>query len=143
MKAHGLSIDTNEDREEGRRILRGLMLREKAPSRSGQLDIGCRYTEDEKRWLKDNWGNEFHFLRAYGLSKDRAAGRKLVRAFMQDEAEAERKLYPCCVKFLRARRWIDLLPMQQTGSLSVRPCCRRRCVITEKTLSASTHTWAL
>ncbi len=112
LRAHGLSIDTNENRAEGRRILRGLMLNEKAPSRSGQLDIGGRYTEDEKRWLKDNWGNEFHFLRAYGLSKDRAAGRKPVRAFMQDEAEAERKLYPCCVKFLRARRWIDLLPMQ-------------------------------
>lgn len=112
LRAHGLSIDKDEDRDEGRNILRGLMLGETAPSRGGRSDVGGRYTEGEKRWLKENWGNEFLFLRAYGMSKDREAGRKLVRAFVLDQADGPCKLYPYFVTFIRTRRWIVLFPMQ-------------------------------
>ena len=52
-------------------------------------------TKDEKKWLKDNYGGEFHFLRQHELSiyeeGDRAEGRSILRAFMQkdgpDDAE--------------------------------------------------------
>lgn len=43
--------------------------------------------------LKEHWGDGFHFLRAYALSiykeGDRAEGRAIVRAFMEDD-EKER-----------------------------------------------------
>jgi len=46
-----------------------------------------RYTDEEKKWLKDHWGGEFHFLRGYGLKihneEDRAEGREMVRAMME------------------------------------------------------------
>ncbi|KAL8915366.1 MAG: hypothetical protein Q9171_000236 [Xanthocarpia ochracea] len=45
-------------------------------------------TKSEKTWLKDNFGDEFHFLRAYGLSiyeeEDREEGRRILRALMDD-----------------------------------------------------------
>lgn len=48
------------------------------------------YDDDEKQWLKENFGNEFKFLMMYGLKihdeDDRAEGRAIVRAFMSDEA---------------------------------------------------------
>ena len=48
------------------------------------------YTVAEKAWLKEHWKDEFHFLQAYQLSiydeGDRAEGRAIVRAFMQQEA---------------------------------------------------------
>ncbi|KAL6716765.1 hypothetical protein ACLMJK_006333 [Lecanora helva] len=47
-------------------------------------------TQSEKKWLKDSWGGEFKFLRDHGYSiyeeEDREEGRRLVRAFMEDEA---------------------------------------------------------
>lgn len=49
------------------------------------------YTAEEKRWLKEHFGSEFHFLRAYNLriyeDNDRAEGRELVRSFIQQERE--------------------------------------------------------
>ena len=51
------------------------------------------YTSDERQWLKKHWGGEFQFLRIYGLSiydeEQRAAGRKLMRSFMQDETDSD------------------------------------------------------
>ena len=51
------------------------------------------YTAEEKQWLKDNYKNEFQFLRIYGYSiydeEERAEGRELVRAFMKPERELE------------------------------------------------------
>ncbi len=51
-----------------------------------------QYTAEEKKWLKDNWGDEFHFLRAYALSiykeEDRDEGRRIVRGFMEDDASS-------------------------------------------------------
>lgn len=49
------------------------------------------YTTEEKQWLKMNHRDEFHFLRTYGFSiyneEQRAEGRLIVRAFMDDEKE--------------------------------------------------------
>lgn len=49
------------------------------------------YTTEEKQWLKKNHQDEFHFLRMYCLSiyeeEERAEGRRIVRAFMEDEKE--------------------------------------------------------
>ena len=56
------------------------------------------YTAEEKRWLKENWQDEFHFLRAYKLSvykeEDRTEGRSILRAMMEAESDEEGKLYP-------------------------------------------------
>ncbi len=55
------------------------------------------YTAEEKRWLKENWTDEFHFLMAYELSiyeeEDRAEGRSIVRAMMKADADEEGRLY--------------------------------------------------
>lgn len=49
-------------------------------------DDAAGYTQEEKAWLKKNWGDEYHFLRAYGLSiykdEDREEGRRIVRGLM-------------------------------------------------------------
>ncbi|KAI4132193.1 MAG: hypothetical protein LQ338_000859 [Usnochroma carphineum] len=48
-------------------------------------------TQEEKKWLKENYGDEYHFLRDYGLSifkdEDRDEARRLLRAFMDDHDE--------------------------------------------------------
>ncbi|KAL8927868.1 MAG: hypothetical protein Q9172_001168 [Xanthocarpia lactea] len=45
-------------------------------------------TKSEKTWLKDNFADEFHFLRAYELSiyeeEDREEGRRILRKLMDD-----------------------------------------------------------
>lgn len=45
------------------------------------------YTAEEKRWLKECWENEFHFMAQYGLSiykdEDRIEGRRIARAMMK------------------------------------------------------------
>ena len=50
-------------------------------------------TSSEKKWLKDNFGDEFHFLRDYGLSiykdEDREEGRSMIRAFIRGNDEEE------------------------------------------------------
>lgn len=46
------------------------------------------YTTKEKAWLKRSYGNEWRFLRAFGLrynKKERAEGRAIVRGIMEDE----------------------------------------------------------
>jgi hypothetical protein len=49
------------------------------------------YTAAKKQWLKDEWRDEFHFLRAYRLSiykdEDREEGRAIVRAFIREDDE--------------------------------------------------------
>lgn len=45
------------------------------------------YTQEEKAWLKKNYGGELQFLRAYGLSiydeEEREEGRSILRGLMQ------------------------------------------------------------
>ncbi len=54
------------------------------------------HTPAEKAWLKKHWKGEFHFLRAYQLSiyeeEDRAEGRAILHAMMEDEEEDEEQL---------------------------------------------------
>ena len=52
-------------------------------------------TQAEKKWLKNNYKDEFHFLRNHGLSiykeDDREEGRLIMRAMMeQDEGDDEK-----------------------------------------------------
>ncbi|OCK81387.1 hypothetical protein K432DRAFT_434185 [Lepidopterella palustris CBS 459.81] len=46
------------------------------------------YTQAEKAWLKEHYGDEYHFLVNYGLKicneEDRVEGRAIVRALMKD-----------------------------------------------------------
>lgn len=57
--------------------------------RAATAETSFGYTPAEKAWLKRNWGNEFKFLRAYGLKiqrrQDKVEGRQLVRGFMEDD----------------------------------------------------------
>jgi hypothetical protein len=54
------------------------------------------YTLEEKRWLKVHYGDEFHFLQAYGLSiykdEDREEGRVIMRGFMAEESSQGKEL---------------------------------------------------
>ncbi|KAJ1323140.1 hypothetical protein MN608_11286 [Microdochium nivale] len=49
----------------------------------------ARFSEAEKKWLKDNYGGEFRFLRDHGLSiykeEDREEGRAILRVMMRPE----------------------------------------------------------
>lgn len=54
---------------------------------------GPHLTDFEKKWLKDHYGSEFHFLRSHGLSiyedEDRAEGRRILRALMDAESGSD------------------------------------------------------
>jgi hypothetical protein len=49
------------------------------------------FTEQERKWLKDNYGGEYRFLRQHGLSiykgEDREQGREIVRSTMAGDSE--------------------------------------------------------
>jgi hypothetical protein len=51
------------------------------------------YTEEEKGWLKRQWGGEFKFLAAYGLriyeDEDREEGRRIARAMMEVDEDGD------------------------------------------------------
>ncbi|KAK4159267.1 hypothetical protein QBC43DRAFT_294202 [Cladorrhinum sp. PSN259] len=51
------------------------------------------YTSEEKHWLEVNWGGEFKFLAAYGLSihkeEDREEGRRIARAMIAQDEQKE------------------------------------------------------
>ncbi|KAK3988224.1 hypothetical protein QBC44DRAFT_293333 [Cladorrhinum sp. PSN332] len=53
------------------------------------------YTSKEKLWLEVNWGGEFKFLAAYGLSihkdEDREEGRRIARAMIARDEEGGEK----------------------------------------------------
>lgn len=53
-----------------------------------------RYNSEEKAWLKDNYGGEYHFLHAHGLKMhnddDRQEGKAIVQGFIeQDRAQGQ------------------------------------------------------
>lgn len=54
---------------------------------------GEKYTAEEKKWLKENYKSEFHFLRSHGLNiykdEDREEGRSILRAIIHEEDEEE------------------------------------------------------
>jgi hypothetical protein len=49
------------------------------------------YTAEEKQWPKKQWGSEYYFLRAYGLSifkdKDSEEGRTIVKAMREHDED--------------------------------------------------------
>jgi hypothetical protein len=53
------------------------------------------YSSEEKRYVKDNWGSEYHVLRNHGLSiykdEDREEGRSIVRALKEMDLEDEKE----------------------------------------------------
>ncbi|KAL8938401.1 MAG: hypothetical protein Q9216_003918 [Gyalolechia sp. 2 TL-2023] len=66
--------------------------RRQGPAASMAAGSGSTHlTHLEKKWLKDNYGSEFKFLRDYGLSiykdEDRNEGRQILRAQMEEESE--------------------------------------------------------
>ena len=58
-------------------------------SRQTQTTASGPLTRAEKAWLKTHYGNEFKFLRVYGLSiykdEDREEGRTILRAMMSND----------------------------------------------------------
>ena len=58
---------------------------------SQSQDDAQSLSADERKWLKDNWGGEFHFLRCYSLSiykeEDREEGRLIMRALIKCDDE--------------------------------------------------------
>ncbi|SPO04349.1 uncharacterized protein DNG_07034 [Cephalotrichum gorgonifer] len=79
LLCHGLSIYEEEDREEGRTILRAIM--------DGSDGRGSSPLSDtEEGWLKEHWDGEFEFLLCHGLQiykeEDREEGRAILRAIM-------------------------------------------------------------
>ncbi|KAK2760926.1 hypothetical protein FQN54_002168 [Arachnomyces sp. PD_36] len=80
LRDNGLSIYRDEDRECGRRIVRMMMRPE--------IEERCTYTPEEKKWMKNHYGGEFHFLRCHGLNihddEDREEGRSILHAFMYE-----------------------------------------------------------
>ena len=73
-----------------------MSLSEKPSAQSSTPPCKERYTPEEKAWLKENWEDEYHLLRAYGLSihneEDRDEGKRIVQAMIatdQDEPDSE------------------------------------------------------
>jgi hypothetical protein len=70
----------------------------KTPAKTSTNNVYKRtapYTAAEKQWLKDEWRDEYHFLRAYRLSiykdEDREEGRAIVRACIREVDEDRAK----------------------------------------------------
>lgn len=61
-----------------------------ASQSASQLSDSSLYSPEEKDFIKQNYRNEFHFLREHGLSiykdEDRAEGRQILRSLMADES---------------------------------------------------------
>lgn len=55
------------------------------------INIGTPLNAEEKQWMKDHFGDEFHFLQNYGMSiykdEDREDGITLLRTLMQHDRE--------------------------------------------------------
>ena len=68
-------------------------INEQLAARRAAAEAEPPLTEDEKRFLKANFGGEFHFLRQHGLSiykeEDRDEGRTILRALMAQDEEYE------------------------------------------------------
>ena len=59
------------------------------PARIEEAAILGRYTVAEQQWMKQHYGGEFKFLRAYGLKicdeEDREEGRQILRSMMAED----------------------------------------------------------
>lgn len=96
LRAHGLRIDKEEDREEGRQILRALMLNSNEEDgdeeeqdwdpTGHQADYAFKHAELE--FIEKHWGTSETFLVTHGLKfyddGDLEEGRAIVRALMAE-----------------------------------------------------------
>jgi hypothetical protein len=112
LMAHGLSIYKDEDREEGRTIMRGFM-REEGPegwdfveALTGESDDEgdmvddpmesvdwqghmAGFDEEQLRWIEEKYGNSENFMLSFGLKffekEDCDEAKTILRAFMADD----------------------------------------------------------
>jgi hypothetical protein len=100
LGSYGLDACKENDREEGRRILRALLVQEKKMIEDNEKIAEVQeffdtvpYYDHEREWLRTQWGGEVEFLRAHNLdySKpgDEYRGRWLVRMLLRMEEEEE------------------------------------------------------
>lgn len=95
LRAYGLQITDKEDRQEGERIVRALMDQDSIRSDDESPIRGDEhaYSQGEHKWLHNGFGGEQEFLERHALNinnaDDRAEGRRLVRAMMDDDGSAE------------------------------------------------------
>ncbi|KAL8948012.1 MAG: hypothetical protein Q9222_005763 [Ikaeria aurantiellina] len=68
-------------------------IQKESVSHGGAMGASRPLTAEEKQWMKTKYGNEFHFLRAFGLSiyeeEDREEGRRILRAHMACESDED------------------------------------------------------
>jgi hypothetical protein len=82
----------NEERARWERVKSGGLDRDESAGPDSPQGVPP-YTDEEKQWLKANWRGEFKFLQAHQLKihdeKDRAEGRRIVRAMMHDSNDGD------------------------------------------------------
>jgi hypothetical protein len=90
LRRYQLSNGRQEDREEGRRILRALMRDENQLS-DNRLAIPLKYTVAERQWLVKHWGGEINFLRCHGfdfiIARHKESGRRKAREMIKAQSE--------------------------------------------------------
>jgi hypothetical protein len=102
LDSYGLDACKENDREEGRRILRALLVQEKKRIEDNEKIAEVQeffdtvpYYDHEREWLRTQWGGEVEFLRAHNLdySKpgDEYRGRWLVRMLLRMEEEENKE----------------------------------------------------
>jgi hypothetical protein len=103
LRAHGLSIYKEEDREEGRRIIRAFKIRDDEEEEEEEEDEGGEdeewdptghqadyaFTQEELEFMEEGWGTSENFLLSYGLKfhndEDLEEGRAIAQAMMANE----------------------------------------------------------
>jgi hypothetical protein len=104
LRAHGLSIYKEEDREEGRRIIRAFKVRddgeedeEEEKDEEGEDEewdptghqADYAFTHEELEFMENGWGTSENFLFSYGLKfyndEDLEEGKAIARAMMVNE----------------------------------------------------------
>ncbi|KAK4064124.1 uncharacterized protein Triagg1_9103 [Trichoderma aggressivum f. europaeum] len=109
LRSHGLSIYDDEDREEGRAIVRAMMSADEDEEEEDEEEeddddddddfahvADYLFDEEELAWIKKHYKNSATFMFSYGLKfydeEDYAEGRAIVRAMMSaDEDDDENK----------------------------------------------------
>jgi hypothetical protein len=95
LRRYQLSCIKQEDREEGRRILRALIKEDNELSDSS-LAIPLDYTVAERQWLVKCWGGATNFLKCHGLDhmieKHRESGRRKAREMIKAQSELHTQL---------------------------------------------------
>jgi len=95
LRRYRLSNQKQEDRQEGRRILRALMTDENELSEKS-LAIPLKYTVAERQWLVKYWGGEYNFLKCHGFDssiiQQTESGRRKAREMIKAQSELHTQL---------------------------------------------------